>query len=47
MTVNTKAVIKILKAPTCIGVSPINDFLINMKELPQIKESANRIIQRN
>ena len=33
--INTIPVMIIRKAPTCIGVSPINAFFIKMKELPQ------------
>jgi len=37
--ISVKAVIRILSAPTWIGVKPIKDFLIRINELPQIKES--------
>ena len=33
------AVIKIRKAPNCIGVNPIKAFLIKINELPQTTES--------
>jgi hypothetical protein len=38
--INTKAEIIILIEPNSIAVNPTNPFFINMKELPQINESA-------